>query len=69
MRCFYMRLLCLFILFLFVSVVAYAQIGIGTWQFYFLAILGAHSCGQIVFLFRIDYHALNEEKKNCFYFF
>ena len=47
----------------------YAQIGIGTWHFYFLAILGVHSCGQIVFLFRIDYHALNEEKKICFYYF
>ena len=34
MRCFYMRLLCLFILFLFVSVVAYAQIGTGTWRFH-----------------------------------
>ena len=31
-----------------------AQIGTGTLRFHFLAILGIHSCGQIVFLFRID---------------
>lgn len=37
------------------------QIGTGTWRFHFLAILGIHSCRQIVFLFRIDYLALNEE--------
>ena len=35
------------------------QIGTGTWHIHFLAILGIHSCRQIVFLFCIDYHALN----------
>ena len=37
------------------------QIGTGTWYIHFLALLGIHSCRQIVFLFCIDYHALNEE--------
>ena len=38
----------------FASNLFYAQIGTGTLRFHFLAILGIHSCGQIVFLFRID---------------
>ena len=37
------------------------QIGTGTWHIHFLAILGIHSCRQIVFLFRIYYHALHKE--------
>ncbi len=45
----------------FVSNLFYAQIGTGTLRFHFLAILGIHSCGQIVFLFRIYYHALHKE--------